>query len=262
MRRFLELCLVLLTTFGCAANAAEREIGAVVLHGKWGSPLRAIDGLVAALEHEQILVRAPEMPWSRTRLYDKAVDAADAEMDAEIAKLRDRGAKQIFLIGHSLGANFALHYASRAPVTAVVAIAPGHRPESPAFMKAVGAEVQSARAMVAGGKSAETVSFLDLNTGRQEQMRASAASFLSYFDPEGPLNMTRNVASMKPDIPTLWIIPTREDARLRTAVVGLYSNLPRNAGTRMAEPDADHVGAPAASVKIVIDWLREIAAKK
>ena len=263
MERLLTLCFVLLATFGCEANAAGADIGAIVLHGKWGSPEGVVDGLVAALEREHIRVRAPEMPWSRPRLYDKGVDDADAEMDAEIAKLRDGGAKRIFLIGHSLGANHVLHYASRVPVTGVVAIAPGHRPESPAYLKAFGADVRKARAMVAGGKGAETLSFLDLNSGnRREQMTASAAAFLSYFDAEGPLNMTRNVKGMRPEIPTLWIVPIGEDPRVRPFVVELYRSLPRNPGTRMAEPDADHLSAPGASTQIVVDWIREIAAKK
>lgn len=264
MNRLLKLFAALVMTLACGAVwAAASDIGALVIHGKWGSPARNVDGLVRALESEGIIVRAPEMPWSRQRLYDKGVEGADAEMDAEIAKLRDGGAKQIFLIGHSLGAAYALHLASRILVTGVIAIAPGHRPEGIVYGAAFADDVQKARTLVANGKGDEPLSFLDLNTGnRREQVRASAASFLSYFDPAGAMNMADNMKRMKPEIPVLWIVPTREDPRSRPGYVNLYKNLPANSGTRMAEPDSDHLDAPDASTRLVIDWIREITAKK
>ena len=264
MRVFAKLCFASLATLACGAVlAAGGEIGAIVLHGKWGSPQSVVDGLTAALGREHIVVSAPEMPWSWARQYDKGMEAADAEIDAEIARLRAGGAKHIFLIGHSMGANYVLHYSARVPVTGIVAIAPGHRPESRFFVQVVGADVEKARAMVVAGKGAETLSFVDLNSGnRQQLMTASAASFLTYFDAAGPLNMTRNARSMRPDIPTLWIVPKREDPRARPFVAELYRSLPQNRGTRMAEPDADHMSAPGASIQIVVDWIRAIVAKK
>ena len=101
------------------------------MHGKWGSPQHYVKGLADTLQRLGFLVANPEMPWSGRRTYDKSVEGTDGEIDAEITKLRNQGAKQIFLAGHSLGAAYALHYATRTAVDGVVAIAPGHRPVAP-----------------------------------------------------------------------------------------------------------------------------------
>jgi pimeloyl-ACP methyl ester carboxylesterase len=258
----LWIALLLALTCGVAA-AAENGIGAIVMHGKWGQPDRVIDGLAHALEREGYLVSSPEMPWSRRRLYDRTVEQADAEIDAEIAKLKARGAKQIVLVGHSLGAAYAVHYAGRTDLDAVVAVAPGHRPEAPRFAQQYVDDVKRSRELVAAGKGSETISFTDLNTGnRRDRLTATAASFVSYFDPEGPMNLGRNVAAVKATTPVLWLVPTREEAPLRQGGLLVYMSLPQNPRNRMAEPDSDHMGAPKASQGVVLEWLKKTLSQK
>jgi pimeloyl-ACP methyl ester carboxylesterase len=257
-----KLWAVLLLGFACCASAAESGVGAVITHGKWGSPDRLIDGLAAALEKAGYLVSSPEMPWSRRRNYDRPVDDADAQIDAEIEKLKARGARRVVLIGHSLGAAHALHYAGRTELDGIIAVAPGHRPEAPRFAQQYADDVKRSRELVAAGKGSEIVSFTDLNTGgRRERANASAASFVSYFDPEGPLNMARNVAAVKASTPILWIEPAREEQPLRDGLMVLYKKLAANPRTRLAEPDSGHLDAPAASVGVIVEWLRGLEAK-
>ncbi len=131
----------------CAAAAAD--LGAIVLHGKWGTPEGPVKPMADALAREGVLVASPEMPWSRRRLYDKSVEGADAEIDAQVAALKSRGAKRVLIVGHSLGAAYALHYASRGDIAGVVAIAPGHRTEAPRFAAHFRPAVIDARALVA-----------------------------------------------------------------------------------------------------------------
>jgi pimeloyl-ACP methyl ester carboxylesterase len=256
-----SVCAVLLFSIACCASAADGGLGAVITHGKWGSPDRLIDGLAAALEKEGVVVSSPEMPWSRRRNYDRTVDDADSQIDAEIGKLKARGAKRIVLIGHSLGAAHALHYAGRTAIDGIIAIAPGHRPEAPRFAAQYADDVKRSRELVAAGKASEMVSFTDLNTGgRRERANTSAASFVSYFDPEGPLNMARNVAALKASTPVLWIEPAREEQPLRDGLMVLYRKLPANPRTRLVEPDSGHLDAPAASVAAIVEWLRALDA--
>ncbi len=68
--------------------------GIVLMHGKWGSPDKSIVSLASALEGKGFLASTPEMPWSRRRSYDKSADDALNEIDAEVAKLRDKGARR------------------------------------------------------------------------------------------------------------------------------------------------------------------------
>jgi len=244
-----------------AAGADPASAGVIVMHGKWGSPQRIVNGLADALRDQGFLVASPEMPWSRLRSYDRSVDGADVEIDAEIAKLRNQGAKRIFLVGHSLGAAYALHYASRTTIDGIVAIAPGHRPEVKRIADFLDADVRNARELAASGKGDEMVWFVDFNTGnRRDRIKAGAASFLSYFDPAGPMNMARNVTTVKPGVTVLWMVPTREEQPQRDGVVSLYGKLPPNPRNKFVEPDSDHLQAPAAATPQVIDWIRAVAA--
>lgn len=264
MTSLLQLFLFLaVAVVGSAAGAAEpATIGVVVMHGKWGSPQRNVSELASALQRRGFLVANPEMPWSGRRRYDKSVGEADAEIDTEMAKLRDQGAKQIFLAGHSLGAAFALHYATRTTINGIVAIAPGHRPEGKVYVELLGDDVKKARVLAASGKSDEQVWFVDLNTGnRRDRIKASVASFLSYFDPAGPMNMARNVTTVKPGVPVLWLVPAREEQQLRGGVVSLYNKLPPNPGNKFLEPESDHLQAPAVAISQIIDWILLTAGK-
>jgi pimeloyl-ACP methyl ester carboxylesterase len=243
------------------AHARGAEIGAIIMHGKWGSPERNVDELARTLERAGVAVSVPEMPWSGRRLYDRPVQTAIADTDTEVARMQNAGVKHVFIVGHSLGAAFALHYATRSVVSGVVAIAPGHRPESPGFSKLFANEVAKARELVASGKGDEPLWFNDPNTGgRRKPLRASATIFLSYFDAAGPMNMTRNASNVKPDIPVLWLVPTREEQPARDLVTKLSKTLPPNIGTRFAEPESDHLSAPNASSAIIIEWIQSTVA--
>lgn len=258
MGALLRCCVALLFAFACGCAQAA-DVAAILMHGKWGRPGGQDERLSAALEKQGYAVASPEMPWSRRRSYDRSVQEADAEIDAMVEKLKSAGAKRIVVIGHSLGAAYALHYAGVRQVDALVAIAPGHRPENARIAQALAEDVARARELVAAGKPAETVSFTDFNTGaRRSRINASAAAFLSYFDPAGPMNMGRNVESVKPSTPVLWLVPTREESPLREGNIALFKRLPQNPATRFAEPSSDHLGAPDASIAMVIDWLNTL----
>jgi hypothetical protein len=92
-------------------------------------------------------------------------------------------------------------------------------------------------------------------------MTTSAASFVSYFDPEGPMNMARNAGAVKAATPVLWMVPTREESPLREGNLSLYKRLPQNPRSQSVEPDADHMQAPAASTGAVIEWLKKTVAQ-
>ena len=262
MRRCVSFLVALLVAVASIAHASASDMGAVVLHGKWGSPGAGnMRPLIEALEQAGVKVSAPEMPWSGERLYDATVTAAVAQLDGEIAKLRSAGARKVFVIGQSLGAAFGIHYATRGTFDGLVAIAPGHRTENPFWVKRYAREVSAARDLVKTGRAREPVGFLDLNTGdRRRQLNAPAEAFLSFFDVDGPLNMTRNVRAINEKLPVLWIVPRHEDPRSRPDVLALYTDLRKHAATRLAEPESEHLNAPAASATIVIEWLRRVAA--
>src|ERR1700751_2629500 len=105
--------------------------GVVFLHGKsvWAGGFDG--GIPAALEAEGAIAVSPEMPWSLWRIYGATYEEAMREIDTAVAGLKARAAPGIIILGHSLGANAAIGYAARRhSVAAVVALSPGHLPET------------------------------------------------------------------------------------------------------------------------------------
>lgn len=250
--RLAALAFVLL--IGAPVLAAESDVGVVLMHGKWGLPGKFVGPLASALADKGYKVANIEMPWSKRREYDKDYDGCLAEVDAAVAKLKADGAKKIFVGGHSLGANLALAYgATRDGVAGLIALAPGHAPETTASRYAD--SVAKARAMVAEGRADETAGFDDLNQGQTRTVQMKARIYLSFFDPDGMAAMTKTAAKVKPGVPVFMAFG-REDPWFARGRVLLFDKLPADAASRYVEVTGGHTETPSIAASDVIDWLK------
>lgn len=237
------------------------KLGLVVLHGKntFGRGDGSFDILAdfkTGLRGAGFRVAAPEMPWSRSRVYNRSYDEALEEIGRTAAELKAQGAERVVVIGHSLGANGALGYAAaKGGVAGIVALAPGHNPELSGFRKYVGDSVARARAMVASGKGDEQASFDDFNSGRVGTVRTTAALYLSYFDPDGRAVIPRNTAALPPNTPLLWIMGD-EDPLIRLGQSYAYDRAPTTPLNRYIVVHASHIHVPTAAISIVVAWLK------
>jgi pimeloyl-ACP methyl ester carboxylesterase len=201
------------------------------------------------------------MPWSGRRAYDVDVAGAEKETAAALDELRAKGAKHLFVAGHSQGGVFALYLGGRAPLDGVIAIAPGGNVASPSFRDQLSADVARAREMVADGKGGEKGRFSDFEGSRGGfAVSTTAASYLSWFDPDGAMNAMKSARSMNPRVAVLYIAPRNDYLALARAKSELYGALPANPLTRLAEPNAGHLEAPAASLEPIDQWLKEVTA--
>jgi len=242
------------------AEAATPRIGVVLMHGKGGSPAGSVAPLASALELEGLLVLNLEMPWSGRRGYDVDVATAEAEVQAAVRSLRERGAESVFVAGHSQGGLFALHFGGSHAVDGVIAIAPGGNVASPAYREALGPSVEQARQFVASGKGAERVTLRDFEASRSVYfITTTPAAYLSWFDPDGAMNELAAARGMNPAVPVLFIAPTGDYPGLRKVKQQVFEALPKNPSTRLVEPSASHRGAPAASAVVIVDWMRAVA---
>jgi pimeloyl-ACP methyl ester carboxylesterase len=259
MNGLLQWFAVALLAFIALPVSGAGLSGALVLHGKGESPDRLAE-LVDALRRENVIVAAPEMPWSGRRLYDRNVPEADAEIDAAIKGLREQEARRVYLIGHSLGASYAVRYGSRPGVNGIVAIAPDHVPESPRYINTFANDIRRARELIAAGRPQSIFEFLDLLWGnRRSRARTSAGTFVSYFDTAGPMNMTRNAQALRPDVLVLWIVPAGDPAA-RQSALDLYQRLPQNPGSRLVQLQVDYSQVMSASVPTILEWMRDSVA--
>lgn len=243
-RRALVPLLSVAVALGAMAPALAfdlRGAGVVLIHGKAGGqgPLQP---LAQGLKARGATVVLPRMSWtSGYRTYDQTL----GEVQAAVSRLKAGGASRIVLAGHSLGANISMGYAARVGgVDAVVALAPGHRPDFIASQ--TGESLAQAKAMVAAGQGAQKGRFLDFNQGRTFPITTTAEAYLNFFDPSGPAAQAAQASGVR--VPTLWVIGTGDRAAMNDRAA--YS------GTRIVV-EADHQTTPRVAVAEVIDWLQK-----
>jgi len=262
LRRLRQLAAGLALALPLAGWAQTPSIGVAVMHGKGGSPARYVSELAVALEEKGCLVANLEMPWSGARGYDADSAAAEAQLGSAIDGLRAKGARKLFVAGHSQGGVFALWYGSRHAVDGVIAIAPGGNVNSPIYREKIGDSLARAHRLVAEGKGAEKAPLTDFEGGRGVYpVLVAPAAYLSWFEAGGAMDELAAIRSMKPEVPVLFISPTADYASLARIKQLMFGALPRNPLTRLYEPVSDHLGAPSASREEILRWTAEVAAK-
>lgn len=242
----------------CLAHPAEGGTGVVLLHGKWGTPARYVDGLAGALRNKGFLVATPLMPWGRGRDYDADYPKALEQIAAEAQSLRLQGATTIVVAGHSFGANAALAYAAGgADIAGIVMLAPSHTPERKPFRERLAGSVDKARAMFASGTADEKTAFDDLNQGRMASIWTSPRIYLSYFDPEGIGAMPKSAAAIKRPLAILWVVGTR-DPLYGAGETYAYDKAPAHPKSKFLTVESDHFNTPRDATAAVVSWIESL----
>lgn len=250
------LCALALCPLAFGADAGN--VGIVLMHGKQGSPAFVINRLADRLASAGYAVSSPTMPWSRNRIYEKTVDDSMREIDRECVMLRKQGARKIIVAGQSLGANAAIRYAAtRRKIDGLIALAPGHSPESPRMRVLFAEDVEKAKQMIEAGNVSQATLFHDGNMGRKFQIYVRPDVYLSWMAPDGPAVMPRNAASIRTAIPILYIVGSLDP--WATPKDRVFDRVPFHPKSRFVTVSADHLGAPSASIEVVLDWLESIS---
>jgi dienelactone hydrolase len=235
--------------------AASSEVGVVLMHGKWGAPQSMLP-LARDLESRGYLVNNPEMAWSGRRLYDVDYPTALKEIEQTVRQLRANGAKRVIVAGQSLGANAAVAYAASGfDLDGLVILSPGHFPEG-GMGKRLSPSVERAKSMVAANRGAESASFDDINQGKQRSIKMSAATYVSYFDPDGLGAMTKNIKKISNPTPVLLVIGTSDPFFPESKA--LFDSAPSHASSRYVTLDTDHFGMPKVVAAEFLKWLESL----
>jgi pimeloyl-ACP methyl ester carboxylesterase len=237
------------------AAASLHGMGVVFLHGKGVWPGAFDGGIPAALEAEGAKVVSPEMPWSLRRLYGATYEQAMAEIDAAVATLKSKGATRIVVIGHSLGANAALGYAAqRHSVVAVVALAPGHLPETAEMRARTQSAIAEAKQLVAAGRQ-ERRTWPDMVQGLPTFASATPAVYISWFDPNGPAVIPKNVAALN-GTPLLWVVGNFDPISSRGPQYAF--SRAKNPANRYVSVLATHLTTSLMARGQVVEWLKSL----
>lgn len=264
-RRLLLLGLSALCLASPLHALAQAGIGVLMLHGKSpGGPQDPNFGVLKTrLENEGMTVLMPDMPWSRNRYIDGHWDQAMAEITAHVKTLRERGARKIVLIGHSMGCPAALSFAARGgDVQAMVLLAPGHVPRGYynfPRLKIVRESIDEARALVAANKGDRKERFNDINQGTAQPVIMTARDFLSYFDPDSDADMGVTAPRVPAAVPSLVVLGDK-DPLYSGARNYFFDKLPAHPATRYLQIQADHLSTPRESQDATVAWIREVTA--
>jgi pimeloyl-ACP methyl ester carboxylesterase len=244
------------------AETTSSPIGIVIMHGKGGSPAKHVSDLASSLEGKGYLVANLEMPWSGKRDYDVDVSAAEKEVESALETLRAKGAKRLFVAGHSQGGLFAFYFGSKHVIDGVIAIAPGGSVNSNVFREKIGESVALARKLIDEGKGNEKQRFLDYEGAKGTYSIASTPSaYWSWFDPNGAMDQMAAIKKMSSKIPVLFIAPTDDYPALQRLKPLMFGALPSNHLSKLYEPVSSHLGAPSASLDEIVRWTAEVASK-
>jgi len=243
-----------------AAVAQVEPIGIAIMHGKGGSPTGHVAGLAKALEGKGSLVANLEMPWSGKRNYDVTAARGEEEVEAALAGLRGKGAKKVFVCGHSQGGVFVLHLAGKLAADGFIPIAPGGNVAGRIYLQKVGASLARARQLVEDGKGDVPAPLDDYEGSRGiYEVQTTPNAYVTWFDPGGAMNMDRAARAVAPRAPILWVAPTQDYPGLLKPGLGTFRTLPSNSLTKLYQPDTDHTSAPVASADEIERWTREVA---
>ena len=262
---FITLALAIVAagiSHSSTAQTPSPAIGIVIMHGKGGSPKWHVSALASSLEGKGYLVANLEMPWSGRREYDVNVSAAVKEVESALDMLRSKGARKLFVAGHSQGGLFAFYFGGKQSVDGIIAIAPGGNVSNPTFREKLGKSVDLARKLIAGGKGDEKARFSDYENARGTYTIVTTPSaYFSWFNPDGAMNQTTAVERMNPQVPGLFIVPTGDYPGLLKVKDHFFSLLPKNPLSKLYEPDSSHVNAPSASRDEIVRWTTEVASR-
>src|SRR5262252_4421397 len=248
-----SICLIV----GClmfAATAHGETIGVVMMHGKHGTPSQ-VQQLAATVANAGFLVERPEMCWSATRIYDQTYLECFADIDAAATRQKGHGATAIVALGMSLGANAALGFgARRQDLKAIIALAPAHAPELLRRRPDIAESIGQAQVAVAAGRGDEKAMFDDVDLGNIFRVSTTPAIYLSFFGPDSPAVMPENAAHLT--APLLMV--SGDNDPTQSGADNIFARVPPDPRNKHITVEADHMGTPAASIAIVLAWLKTL----
>ncbi len=245
----------------CAVSlpaSAQEHLGVVLLHGKSGRP-QQLTPMAGSLSAHGFLTEQPEMCWSRNRIYDRAYLDCLRDIDAAADRLKTRGATAIVVLGMSLGGNAALGYgATRRGLRGVITLVPGHAPEFISRRPEIAASLNQARALISAAQGNIQATFTDVNT-RTTNYNSSVTTtpniYVNFFAPNSPAVMPANAARLT--APLLYVAATNDPTQRGRGYI--FDRAPANPLNRYVTVNSDHIGTPAVSQEIVLDWLKALA---
>ena len=248
--------LIVILALSFQAKAEER-LGIVLIHGKNGRP-EQLTPFAQKLAGQGYLTEQPEMCWSRGRIYDRPYLECLDEIGAAVDRLNARHATAIVLLGMSLGGNGALGYGARhSNLKGIITLVPGHAPEFISRRPEIAADISRARLLAASGRGDVKTVFSDVNVRTASYgfvVETTPNIYLSFFAPDSAAILPDNAARLS--APLLSVAAEGDPSQRGRGYI--FDRVPKHPLNKYVTVVADHVGVPAVSHEIALNWLKEL----
>jgi len=244
---------------GSLCAATENKVGVVLIHGKWGNPSQ-FNSLARSMQNKGYMVLTPLMPWSKVRGYDVDYSAALEIITSNIQELQKSGSTVIVLAGHSKGANAAIAYAAygREKINGVIAIAPGHTPDRLRYHQSIQSSLNKAKGMIDSGSGDKQALFTHRNNGRFADINMTAATYFSYYDPDGMASMPLSTSKITQRVPLIWILAGTTDVLYDKGRDYVFEKWPEHPLNRYVVLNSTHMDAPEDAKDEVLHWIEAV----
>lgn len=239
-------------------QGGDKSFEIIYMHGKNSIPdFPPAKRLFEDLTEAGYTVYSAEMPWSRNK-YRGTQKTANEIIDQLAAKIKENG-KRAVLIGHSMGASYAIIYTAQfgENIAAVIPIAFAHVPQmNKRFQNETAESVEKANKMIADGNAKDTDKFNDLNKGESYEIDATAEYYKSFSDPTTLLDASELIKKMT--VPTLWISAKKDRLTEIYRHDELFDKIPKNEKSKHEYLKGEHVSVLKFSGESIIEWLNTL----
>jgi len=236
-------------------SGSDKPFEIIYMHGKNAkSVIPPAERLFEQLSNAGYTVYSAEMPWSRTK-YKGTQETANEIIQQLTRKINSNGKKAV-LVGHSMGASYAVIYSSKFgnQLAGVIPIAFAHVPQmSMRFQNETKQSVQKATKLVAAGQGSKEEEFNDLNKGESYSIDATAEYYKSFYDPNTLPDASIVIENIT--IPVLWISGARDRLNEIYKHEDIYASLPDNEKNAMLTIKGNHMSVLKFSSESIINWL-------
>jgi len=233
--------------------------GYLLLHGKKSGPAYsdcALHPLVKQLGQHS-LVDFESHAWAHDRLYDQPFESCYDSIELAKQRLRDRGAEKIHIVGHSLGGNAAIYYATKnLDFDSIVLLAPAHNTHLGKIRAQCAWSVRKAKNLVEENRN-EPNYFVDFDSADVTVSQVRPSIYISYFDADGPCNMTNNSQRIARPISVLCLSGKRDITQATTKEL-IYDPLPKTQQAQFHLLDEDHFTVCHNSHDLIVNWARNL----
>lgn len=235
--------------------------GFLLLHGKGSGPeypACAMNPLYIKMVEDGLLIDYVSNSWGLGKLYRYPFENCIPEIHQGIDRLVKKGATRIHIIGHSLGANVALFYATRfSNFKSIVALAPAHNTHLPKFNHWSLWSRNKARALIDSGNDSIS-DFIDVAMTEVYITQGNPSSYFSYLNPEGNTVMTRNVRKFLEPV-NLFIGSGSDDMTQVNAQALLFDPARKTPASQFLQTADNHISTVINTYPIWRQWCANLA---